>query len=91
MTTAPTPCPNCGANTVQGQLVPMKNVAAGMLTALFTDDVAAGVLVAQSGKLIVQSILSIVWHRVASLPALLGPGRPWRIGYGTPRPGKART
>lgn len=48
-------CPNCGATTVQGQLVPMKNVAAGMLTALLTDDMAASVLVAQNGRLTVQA------------------------------------
>jgi hypothetical protein len=33
----------------------MKNVAAGFLTALLTDDMAAGVLVAQDGKRVVQA------------------------------------
>jgi hypothetical protein len=33
----------------------MKNVAAGMLTALLTEDMAASVLVAQNGKLTVQA------------------------------------
>ena len=48
-------CPKCGATTVQGQLVPMKNVAAGLLTAFLTEDMAASVLVAQNGKLTVQA------------------------------------
>ena len=48
-------CPKCGATTVQGQLVPMKNVAGGLLTALLTDDMAASILVAQNGRLTVQA------------------------------------
>ncbi len=55
MSSSQVSCPKCGANTVQGQLVPMKNVAAGMLTALLTEDMAASVLVAQNGKLTVQA------------------------------------
>jgi hypothetical protein len=48
-------CPQCGATTVGGQLVPTKNAAGGILTAILTDDMAAGVLVAQSGRLAVQA------------------------------------
>lgn len=48
-------CPKCGATTVQGQLVPMKNFAGGVLTALLTDDMAASMLVAQDGKRTVQA------------------------------------
>jgi hypothetical protein len=35
--------------------VPTKNTAGGILTAILTDDMAAGVLVAQSGRLTVQA------------------------------------
>ena len=55
MTISQAACPQCGATTVQGQLVPTTNVAGGVLTAFLTDDAAAGVLVAQSGKLTVQA------------------------------------
>lgn len=55
MTTSEAACPNCGATTVQGQLVPTSNVGAGVLTALLTEDMAASVLVAQSGKMVVQA------------------------------------
>ena len=48
-------CPKCGGSAVQGQLVPRKQFGAGILTALFTDDAAAGGLVANNGKLIVQA------------------------------------
>lgn len=48
-------CPECGSNSVQGQLVATKNVVGGLLTALFTEDMAASVLVAQDGRKIVQA------------------------------------
>jgi hypothetical protein len=48
-------CPKCGGTAIQGQLVPTRNTAAGVLTTLATDDLAAGLLVAQNGKLVVQA------------------------------------
>ena len=50
-----TSCPKCGALTIQGQLVPTKDFAAGFLTILLTDDAAAGLMASNSGKLVVQA------------------------------------
>ncbi len=48
-------CPKCGGTAVQGQLVKMKNVFAGLLAGMLTEDWAAGVLIAQDGKQLVQA------------------------------------
>ncbi len=58
-------CPKCGGTEIQGQIVSMGNVAAGMLTTLATDDLAAGMLVAQNGKRVVQAFClacGAIWH-----------------------------
>jgi hypothetical protein len=71
-------CPTCGGTAIQAQLVPMKNGAAGLLTVLATDDLAAGLLVAQNGKL-VSGLLFGLWRDLASVSRICSSFCSWRL------------
>lgn len=88
MTVTQGSCPKCGASTVQGQLVPVKDASAGAVAALLTNDMAAGVLVSQGGSLAVQAFCltcGAIW-----LPAQENLVRAFRGEYGEPARSRAK-
>ena len=81
-------CPKCGAGTVQGQLVPVRDADAATITAILSQDMAAGILAGQSGKLAVQAFCvtcGAIW-----LPAQENLIRAFRGEYGEPSRSRAR-
>ena len=55
MMTREVACLNCGAETVRAQILPAKDVTAGLFTAVITNDAAASVMAARGGALTVHA------------------------------------